>query len=323
MIYYITNSQLTTRMIIQTILPTKRSSILLPTSLVQSEMTKRTGIKFSGTIYHCPENPDGHNIIDPKIDGAVVGLIQQILCFTPDYVLLFETPEFISKENYKEMADIPGIDRVFIVNVGESQSPIDKEFQLDASIFAQYFKKDEPVSKKRWLLSVDVKAEKEDEPVPKKQKIETPTSAKILTPQFKVNSSPAQSPVPLPTPVSTPGSEGGRRTPTHPSNYWEEKDITKCAWSLEILPNHIEKLPTYKVYGISEIKNIPVPIDSKSHMICNYSNGKIYMNQRTTFQRSDFNKMTQLILSGRGRKVYAFSKVVGYYETDRMVYHHY
>ena len=126
MIYYITNHQQTTRMIIQTILPTKRSSILLPTSLVQSEMTKRTGIKFSGTIYHCPENPDGYNSIDPKIDGAVVGLIQQILCFTPDYVLLFEIPEFISKEDYKEMADIPGIDRVFIVNVGESQSPIDK-----------------------------------------------------------------------------------------------------------------------------------------------------------------------------------------------------
>ena len=109
MIYYMTNPHQTTKMIIQTILPTKRSSILLPTSLVQSEMTKRTGIKFSGTIYHCPENPSGHNIIDLKIDGAVVGLIQQILCFTPDYVLLFETPDFISKEDYKEMADIPGI----------------------------------------------------------------------------------------------------------------------------------------------------------------------------------------------------------------------
>lgn len=315
MIYYITNHQLTTKMIIQTILPTKRSSILLPTSLVQSEMTKRTGIKFSGTIYHCPENPDGYNIIDPKIDGAVVGLIQQILCFTPDYVLLFETLNFISKENYKEMADIPGIDRVFIVNVGESSSPIDKEFQLDASIFAQYFKKEEPTPKKRWLLSVDVKPEKEDEPVSKKQKNETPTSAKILAPL------PFQPPVS--TPVSTPGSEGGRRTPTHPSNYWDEKDITKCAWSQEILPNHIKKLPAYKVYGITEIKNIPVPADSKSHMICNYSNGKIYMNQKTTFQRSDFNKMTRLILSGCGRKVYSFGKVVGYYETDRMVYHHY
>jgi len=315
MIYYIIKPFLTTKMIIQTILPTKSSSILLPASLVQSEMTKRTGIKFSGTIYHCPENPDGYNIIDPKIDGAVVGLIQQILCFTPDYVLLFETPEFISKEDYKEMADIPGIDRVFIVNVGESSSPIDKDYQLDASIFAQYFKKEEPIAKKRWLLSVDVKAEKEDEPAPKKQKIETPTSVKILTP------------LPIPsqvsTPVSTPGSERGRRTPSHPSNYWEEKDITKCSWSQEILPNHIEKLPAYKVYGITEIKNIPVPADSKSHMICNYSNGKIYMNQRTRLQRSDFSKISQLIQSGIGRKVYAFNRVVGYYETDRMVYHHY
>ena len=319
MIYYMTNPQLTTKMIIQTILPTKRSSILLPTSLVQSEMTKRTGIKFSGTIYHCPENPSGHNIIDPKIDGAVVGLIQQILCFTPDYVLLFETPDFISKEDYKEMADIPGIDRVFIVNVGENQSPIDKDYQLDASIFAQYFKKSEQTPKKRWLLSVDVKAEKEDEPVPKKQKFEmTPPSAKVNTLFAPVPTTP-----PLKTPVSTPGSEVGRRTPTHPSNYWDEKDITKCAWSQEILPNHIEKLPAYKVYGITEIKNIPVPIDSKSHMICNYSNGKIYMNQKTKFQRSDFNKMTQLILSGCGRKVYLFNRVVGYYESDRMVYHHY
>lgn len=312
------NPQQITKMIIQTILPTKRSSILLPASLVQSEMTKKTGKKFSGTIYHCPENPDGYNSIDPKIDGAVVGLIQQILCFTPDYVLLFETPDFISKEDYKEMADIPGIDRVFIVNVGESSAPVDKEFQLDASIFAQYFKKDEPASKKRWLLTVDVKPEKEDEPVAKKQKIEitTPTNVNSLF-------TPVPPTPPLKTPVSTPGSEGGRRTPTHPSNYWDEKDITKCAWSKEILPNHIEKLPAYKVYGISEIRNIPVPIDSKSHMICNYSNGKIYMNQKTKFQRSDFNKMTQLILSGSGRKVYLFNRVVGYYETDKMVYHHY
>jgi hypothetical protein len=281
-------------------------------------MTKRTGIKFSGTIYHCPENPDGHNIIDPKIDGAIVRLIQQILCFTSDYILIFETPELISKEDYKEMADIPGIDRVFIVNVGESSSPVDKDFQLDSSIFAQYFKKDEPASKKRWLLTVDVKAEKEDEPVTKKQKIE-------ITPPTKVNSlfTPVPPTTPLQTPVSTPGSEGGRRTPTHPSNYWDEKDITKCAWSKEILPNHIEKLPAYKVYGITEIRNIPVPIDSKSHMICNYSNGKIYMNQKTKFQRSDFSKMTQLILSGSGRKVYLFNRVVGYYETDKMVYHHY
>jgi hypothetical protein len=300
-------------MFVHTILPTKRSSILLPSILVKSEMSKRTGKKFSGTIFYCPENPNGYNIIDPKIDGAIVSLIQQILCFTSDYILLFETPELITKEDYKEMADIPGIDRVFIVNIGQSIAPVNKDYQLDASIFAQYFKKSEQTPKKRWLLTVDVKPEKEDKPDAKKQKIENSSSAKILTPQFKAISSP----------VSTPGSEGGRRTPSHPSNYWEEKDITRCAWSQEILPNHIEKLPAYKVYGISEIKNIPVPIDSKSHMICNYSNGKIYMNQRTTFQRSNFDKMTQLIQSGCGRKVYSFNRVVGYYETDKMLYHHY
>jgi hypothetical protein len=304
-------------MFVHTILPTKRSSILLPSILVKSEMSKRTGKKFSGTIFYCPENPNGYNIIDPKIEGAIVGLIQQILCFTSDYILLFETPELISKEDYKEMADIPGIYRVFIVNIGQSTTPIDKDYQLDASIFTQYFKKDDAPPKKRWLLTVDVKHEKEDEPDSKKQKIENSSSA--LLNQFKAISSP----VPLPTPVSTPGSEGGRRTPSHPSNYWEEKDITLCAWSKEILPNHIEKLPAYKVYGITEIKYIPVPIDSKSHMICNYSNGKIYMNQRTTFERSNFEKMTQLILSGCGRKVYAFNRVVGYYETEKMLYHHY
>jgi hypothetical protein len=294
-------------MFVHTILPTKRSSILLPSILVKSEMSKRTGKKFSGTIFYCPENPNGYNIIDPKIDGAIVSLIQQILCFTSDYILLFETPELITKEDYKEMADIPGIDRVFIVNIGQSIAPVNKDYQLDASIFAEYFKKEEITPKKRWLLTVDVKPEKEDEPGSKKQKILAPLP---FQPQVS-------------TPVSTPGSEGGRRTPSHPSNYWEEKDITRCAWSQEILPNHIEKLPAYKVYGISEIKNIPVPIDSKSHMICNYSNGKIYMNQRTTFQRSNFDKMTQLIQSGRGRKVYAFNRVVGYYETEKMIYHHY
>jgi len=297
-------------MIIQTILPTKLSASLLPSSLVQSEMKKQTGKIFSGTIYHCPENPDGYNIIDTKIPGALVGLIQQILCFTSDYILLFETPELISKEDYKEMADIPGIDRVFIVNIGSSATPVDKDYQLDSSIFAQYFKKEEPTSKKRWLLTVDVKHEKEEESSIKKLKIEPTSYDKIFS-------------SPVPTPVSTPGSEGGRRTPTHPSNYWEEKDITRCGWCQEILPNHIEKLPAYKVYGISEIKNIPVPVDSKSHMICNYSNGKIYMNQKTQFERSDFSKMSQLILSGCGRKVYSFNRVVGYYETDKMLYHHY
>jgi hypothetical protein len=305
-------------MYVHTIFPTKLSSILVPTSLVQSEMTKRTGKKFSGTIYHCPENPSGYNILDPKIDGAVVGLIQQILCFTPDYILIFETPDLISKEDYKEMADIPGIDRVFIVNIEQSPSLVSKDFQLDSSIFAQYFKKSESTPKKRWLLTVDVKTEKEDEAAPKKQKIG-------ITPPTQLNSlfAPVPATPPLQTPVSTPGSEGGRRTPSHPSNHWREDDITCCAWSQEILPNHIEKLPAYKVYGISEIKKIPVPVDSKSHMICNYSNGKIYMNQKTTFQRSDFNKMTNLILSGRGRKVYLSNRVVGYYETDKMVYHHY
>jgi len=159
-------------MIIHTILPTNLSSRLLPSSLVQSEMTKRTGKNFSGTIFHCPENSDGYNIINPKIPGAIVGLIQQILCFTDDYILIFETPELISKDDYKEMADIPGIDRVFIVNIGDSFTPVDKEYQLDSSIFSQYFEKEALPVKKRWLLTVDVKPEKEEQSLSKKQKIE-------------------------------------------------------------------------------------------------------------------------------------------------------
>ena len=292
-------------MYIHTILPTKKSSILLPSNLVQSEMTKKTGIKFSGTIYYCPENPNGYNSFDPKIPGALVGLIQQILLYTNDYILLFESDEIISKKDYHEISGIPGVDRVFIVNIGKSPPQVEKDFQLEAGIFAQYFQKVNLLPKKRWLLSVDVKSE--DEIVLKKQKIVDQSSLKMPSSEL----------------VSVPSSEVGRRTPSHPSNYWEEKDITKTAWVEKILPNHIEKLPEYTIHGISEIKKIPVPITSKSHMICNYLNGKIYMNQRTKIQKADFKKITDLIASGNGRKVYSFNRVVGYYETDMMVYYHY
>jgi hypothetical protein len=310
-------------MYIHTILPTYKSSIVLPSHLVKSEMTKKIGIKFSGTIYYCPENQNGFNYFDPKVEGALVGLIQQILLTTNDYILLFENEDIISKNDYHDMSDIPGIERVFIVNIGQSIVQVDNDFQLDASIFSQYFQKDKSVSKKRWLLSVNVKSE-DDLPL-KKQKNEvcTPVTVPVSTHVSTFVKIPVTESTRVSSQPSTPGSEGGRRTPTHPSNYWEEKDITRCAWSQEILPNHIEKLPAYKVYGISEIKNIPVPVDSKSHMICNYSNGKIYMNQKTQFERSDFSKMSQLILSGCGRKVYSFNRVVGYYETDKMLYHHY
>jgi hypothetical protein len=307
-------------MFIHTILPTKRSSILLPSYLVKNEMTKKTGIKFSGTIYYCPENQNGYNCFNPKIEGALVGLIQQILLTTNDYVLIFETNEIVSKDDYNDMSDIPGIERVLIVNLGKTLTLVDKDFQLEASIFSQYFKKIEPTPKKRWLLSVDIKCE--NETILKKQKnedlpfVKTPVSAQAFTPVS------AQALTPVSAQAFTPVSNG-RRTPSHPSNYWEEKDITKYAWTEEILPNHIEKLPSYKIHGISEIKNIPVPLNSKSHMICNYSNGKIYMNQKTRLQKSDYRKISKLIASGCGRKVYSFDKVVGYYETENLVYHHY
>jgi hypothetical protein len=191
------------------------------------------------------------------------------------------------------MADFEGIERVLIVHSGQSQPPIHKDFQLGAYIFEKYFQKDEPPPKKRWLLSVDVE-EKVQEPSPKKQNIEQPSSV-----------------IPLLSP-----SEGSR-TPTHPSNFWEERDITKIAWTEEIFPDPIQKLEAYKIHGIGEIKHIPVHITSKSPMICSY------MNQRTKIQKTDYQKMTELIESRTCRKVYAFNKIVGYYDIEKMVYHYY
>jgi len=291
-------------MYIHTILPTKKSAILIPYYLVQNEMTMKTGNQFSGTIFYCPENPSGFNCFDPAVPGSVIRLIEQILLSTNDYILLFATDDYPTKLDYSEMACFKGIDRVLIVHIGQSQPPVDKDFQLDASIFEKYFQKAEPPPKKRWLLSVDVE-EKEQESPFKKQKTEQLSSDK------------ESGFIPLLSP-----SEGSR-TPTHPSNFWEEKDITKFAWTEEIMPNHIEKLPAYKIHGISEIKNIPVPTTSKSHMICSYMNGKIYMNQKTMIQKADYKKMTELIASRIGRKVYAFNRIVGYYDTEKMVYHHY
>ena len=279
-------------MFIHTILPANKSKTLIPPELVQNEMIMKTGKRFLGTIFYCPQNPIGFNCFDPTIPGSRTGLIRQILSTTNDYVLLFTTDDYPTNFDYCEMASFVGITRVFIVHSGESQPPIHKDYQLDASVFEPYFQKEEPPAKERWLLSVDVEEEVEESPL-KKQKI------------------------PLPSP-----SEGSR-TPTHPSNFWEEKDITKIAWTEEIVPDYTEKLQAYKIHGISEIKNTPVPATSKSHMICSYPNGRIYMNQKTMIQKADYKKISQLIQSGIGRKVYAFNKIVGYYETEKMIYHHY
>jgi len=286
-------------MFIHTILPANNSKTLIPTELVQNEMIMKTGKRFFGTIFYCPQNPIGFNCFDPTIPGSRTGLIRQILSTTNDYVLLFTTDDYPTNFDYCEMAIFEGITRVFIVHGGESQPPIHKDYQLDAYIFEPYFQKEEPPAKKRWLLSVDVE-EKVQESPSKKQNIEELSSV-----------------IPLPSP-----SEGSR-TPTHPSNFWEEKDITRIAWTEEIVPDYTEKLQPYKIHGISEIKNTPVPATSKSHMICSYPNGRIYMNQKTMIQKSDYKKISQLIQSGIGRKVYAFNKIVGYYETEKMIYHHY
>jgi hypothetical protein len=286
-------------MFIHTILPVIKSTTPIPSELVQNEMIMKTGHRFLGTIFYCPQNPNGFNCYDPEIPGSRLGLIRQILSSTKDYVLLFTNDDYPTKLDYCEMADFEGIERVLIVHSGQSQPPIDKDFQLDAYIFEKYFQKDEPPPKKRWLLSVDVE-EKVQEPSPKKQNIEQPSSV-----------------IPLLSP-----SEGSR-TPTHPSNFWEERDITKIAWTEEIFPDPIQKLEAYKIHGIGEIKHIPVHITSKSPMICSYMNGKIYMNQRTKIQKTDYQKMTELIASRTGRKVYAFNKIVGYYDIEKMVYHYY
>ena len=288
-------------MYIHAILSANKSTIQIPPELVQNEMIMKTGgeIRFLGTIFYCSQNPNGFNCFDPAIPGSRTGLIRQILSTTNDYVLLFTTDDFPTKLDYCEMANFEGIDRVFIVHSGELQPPIDKVFQLASYIFEPYFKKEEPPAKKRWLLSVDVE-EKVHESPSKKQNIEQPS---------------------LVIPLLSPSE--GSRTPTHPSNFWEEKDITRIAWTEEIFPDYTEKLQAYKIHGISEIKNTPVPAASKSHMICSYPNGRIYMNQKTMIQKSNFKKISELIASKTGRKVYAFNKIVGYYETEKMIYHHY
>jgi hypothetical protein len=286
-------------MYVHTILPVNKSTIQIPPELVQNEMIMKTGKRFLGTIFYCPQNPIGFNCFDPEIPGSRTALIRQILSITNDFVLLYTTDDYPTILDYSEMANFEGIDRVFIVHSGESHPPIHKDFQLDAYIFERYFQKEEPPAKKRWLLSVDVEEKVHDSPS-KKQNIEQPSSD---------------------IPVISPSE--GSRTPTHPSNFWEEKDITKIAWTEEIFPDYTEKLQAYKIHGISEIKYTTVPVTSKSPMICSYPNGRIYMNQKTMIQKSDFKKISELIASKPGRKVYAFNKIVGYYETDRMVYHHY
>ena len=286
-------------MFIHTILPANKSKTQIPPELVQNEMIMKTGKRFLGTIFYCPQNPIGFNCYDPEIPGSRSGLIRQILSTTNDFVLLFTTDDYPTILDYSEMANFEGITRVFIVHSGESQPPIHKEYQLDAYIFERYFQKDEPAAKKRWLLSVDVGEEVEESPL-KKQKIEQSSSD---------------------IPVISPSE--GSRTPAHPSNFWEEKDITKIAWTEEIFPDYTEKLQPYKIHGISEIKYTPVPTSSKSHMICSYPNGRIYMNQKTMIQKADYKKISELIASKTGRKVYAFNRVVGYYETEKMIYHHY
>lgn len=306
-------------MYVHTILPTKKSAILVPSYLVQNEMGMKIGKEFLGTIFYSPQNPSGFNTFDPTIRGSVIGLIQQILSTTNDYVLLFESGELLSKLDYYELGSFPGIDRVFIVNIGDYRSPIEKEFLIDFAIFEQYFKKDEPPVKKRWLLSVDVimdensgKKQKFDEITPK-ERSDTP-SVEVIGSFLGEKSSGF---IPLLSPTE------GKRTPYYSSNFWEEKDITKIAWTEEIIPDQKEKLPPYKIHGIQEIRNMPVPFSSKSHLICSYSNGNIYMNNKTRIQKSDYYKISEMISLNKGRKVYAFNKIVGYYDTVNMVYHHY
>ena len=312
---------------IHTILPKTISEIQVPFYLVQNEMTIKTGNKFSGTIFYCPENPRGFNCFNPEIPGSITGLIKQILLTTNDYVLLFTTDEYPTKLDYCEMANCQGIERVLIVHIGLFQSLIDKDFQLDASIFEQYFQKEEPSYKKRWLLSVDVEEKVEEFPS-KKQRIEQPSSAIPLLSvdlEKKVEDFPStkhvtvqpSSAIPLLSP-----SEGSRRTSTRPSKFWEANDITKIAWTEEIFPDN-ENLSVYKIHGISEIKNVPVPPNSKSHMICSYVNGEIYMNQKTMIKKADYKKITELIAKNTGRRVYTLKKMVGYYDIEKMVYYHY
>jgi len=113
--------------------------------------------------------------------------------------------------------------------------------------------------------------------------------------------------------------EGTRTPPFQLQMKWDEKDI-KIAWVEKISP---EKMPAYMVHGINQIKDAPVSPYAKSPLICCFNNGNLYMNQYSKIRVADFQKVDDLVKSGMAKYIYVNHLIVGCYEFERMIFHHY
>jgi hypothetical protein len=113
--------------------------------------------------------------------------------------------------------------------------------------------------------------------------------------------------------------EGTRTPPFQLQMKWNEKDI-KIAWVEKISP---EKMPAYMVHGINQIKDVPVSPYAKSPLICCFNNGNLYLNQYSKIRVADFQKVDDLVKSGMAKYIYVNHLIVGCYEFERMIFHHY
>jgi hypothetical protein len=334
------------------ILPTKEG-IQIPSFLIAQEFLLRSGMNVLGTNFYCPENPCGFNCFDPKIAGSTIGLIRQILLSNmSDSVVLFTTDDFPTQNDYKEISKISEINRVLIVHIGKNPSPVDKEFQLNSKPFKKYFEESDESSKKRWLSSQEdeitsSKKQKVDD-IPLSDKKDTKIPERSLAagggdrfakfpfkkiPEIKIPEYSSGFPsgfsnvfqggshseskndfLPLLSPL-----EGTRTPPFQLQMKWDEKDI-KIAWVEKISP---EKMPAYMVHGINQIKDSPVSPYTKSPLICCFNNGNLYINQYSKIRVADFQKVDDLVKSGMAKYIYVNHLIVGCYEFERMIFHHY
>ena len=334
------------------ILPTK-DGIQIPSFLLAQEILLQSSKNVLGTIFYCPENPSGFNCFNPKIPGSTIGLIRQILSSTMnDSVVLFTTDDFPTQNDYEDISKISEIYRVVVVHIGKNPSPVDQEFQLNSKLFEKYFERSDTSSKKRWLSSTDdeitsSKKQKVDD-IPLSDKKDTKIPERSLAagggdrfakfpfkkiPEIKIPEYSSGFPsgfsnvfqggshseskndfLPLLSPL-----EGTRTPPFQLQMKWDEKDI-KIAWVEKISP---EKMPAYMVHGINQIKDSPVSPYTKSPLICCFNNGNLYINQYSKIRVADFQKVDDLVKSGMAKYIYVNHLIVGCYEFERMIFHHY
>jgi hypothetical protein len=348
-------------MFVHVILPTK-DGIQIPSFLIAQEIILRSGKNVLGTNFYCPENPGGFNCFDPKIPGSTIGLIRQILLSTMnDLIVLFTTDDFPTQNDYKEISKISEINRVLVVHIGKNLSPVDKEFQLNSKPFEKYFEKSDESSKKRWLSSQDEitsfkKQKVDDIPLSQSDKKNTKIPERPLAaggdriakfpfkkiPEIKIPEYSSGFPSGFPSGKTTRDSnkessfvpsgefkndflpllsplEGTKTPPFQSQMKWDEKDL-KIAWVEKISP---EKMPPYTVHGINQIKDVPVSPYTKSPLICCFNNGSLYLNQNSKIRLADFQKVDDLVKSGMAKYIYVNYLIVGCYEIERMIFHHY